>query len=171
MVFRWKNPYKKRSGSMVHSKTCIRNRQKEGEETHMHEKHVKNVMRGDIFYCELSPAAGKGSLQGGARPVLIVQNNIGNKYSPTTIVVPLTSRVKQTDLPTHVILNPYDVIEPIYNFTESIILCEQILTVDKRFLERKIGSTDLNIRNKVNKALATSISLNCTCANCTQNVY
>jgi len=123
----------------------------------MHEKHVK---RGDIFYCDLPPAAGRGSLQGGARPVLIIQNNVGNKYSPTTIVVPLTSKVKQSDLPTHVTLNPYDVIEPRDNFIESIILCEQILTVDKRFLIRKIGSTNLDIRSEVDKALAISIALN-----------
>jgi len=117
------------------------------------------IKRGEIFFCDLPSSDDRGSLQGGARPVLIVQNDIGNKYSPTTIVVPLTSKAKQSNLPTHVNLNPYDVIEPRDNFIESTILCEQILTVDKRFLIRKIGSTDLDIRSKVDKALAISIAL------------
>jgi len=119
-----------------------------------------HVKRGNIFYCDLPSSDDRGSLQGGTRPVLIVQNNIGNKYSPTTIVVPLTSKAKQSNLPTHVTLNPYDVIEPRDNFIESTILCEQIITVDKRFLIRKIGSTGSDLMNKIDQALAISIELN-----------
>ena len=90
------------------------------------------VRRGDIFYADLSPVV--GSEQGGIRPVLIIQNDVGNKYSPTVICAAITSQINKAKLPTHIELN-----HNLYNLTkDSVVLLEQIRTLDKRRLKEKI---------------------------------
>lgn len=91
------------------------------------------IKRGDIFYADLSPVI--GSEQGGVRPVLIIQNDIGNRYSPTIIVVAITSQINKAKLPTHVEIKSSDYGLP----KDSVLLLEQIRTIDKRRLEEKIG--------------------------------
>jgi mRNA interferase MazF len=108
------------------------------------------VKRGDIFFADLSPVV--GSEQDGLRPVLVVQNDFGNKYSPTVIVLPITSKEK-TNLPTHI---PIDGVGLKKN---SYILTEQIRTLDKSRLKDKIGSVDVNTLNKVKIALKISLNI------------
>ena len=111
------------------------------------------VRRGDIFFADLNPVV--GSEQGGLRPVLVVQNDIGNTYSPTTIVAALTSRIKRAKLPTHV-----EVAKEKYNLDrDSVILCEQIRTIDKRRLKERIGELDDEAMQRVDAALAVSLGL------------
>lgn len=95
------------------------------------------IKRGDIFYADLRPVV--GSEQGGIRPVLIIQNNMGNKHSPTTIVAMLTSKIGKKELPTHIILHKEDA-DGLPK--DSVILCEQIRTIDKRRIKDKIGSVN-----------------------------
>ena len=128
-----------------------------------------HIRRGDIFYCNLPEAKGKSSIQSGKRPVIIVQNDQGNKFSPTTIVVPLTTVSKRTHLPTHVTINPCEVRGLKSRFEQSTILCEQIITVDKSSLTDKICWTDLKRNCKVNQALATSIVVCTHCQQCQHN--
>jgi len=111
------------------------------------------IKRGDIFYADLSPVI--GSEQGGVRPVLIVQNDIGNKYSPTVIASAITSQINKAKLPTHIELkaNEYGLQK------DSVILLEQIRTIDKRRLKEKIGHLDDELMQKVNEALAISFGL------------
>lgn len=109
------------------------------------------IKRGQIYYADLSPVI--GSEQGGLRPVLIVQNDIGNKHSPTTIIAPITSVLLKKPLPTHVIL-PYTLIK------DSVILCEQLRTVDKRRLKTHIATVDYNIIQEVDKAIKISLGVN-----------
>ncbi|AYE34149.1 type II toxin-antitoxin system PemK/MazF family toxin [Clostridium septicum] len=111
------------------------------------------VKRGDIFYADLSPVI--GSEQGGIRPVIIVQNDIGNKYSPTVIVAAITSQINKAKLPTHVEISSEE-----YGLNrDSVVLLEQIRTLDKRRLKEKIGHmTDVDMK-KVNKSLLISLSL------------
>lgn len=111
------------------------------------------IKRGDIFYADLSPVV--GSEQGGTRPVLIVQNDIGNQYSPTTIVAAITSQVSKAKLPTHVELD----CEACGLEKDSIVLAEQIRTIDKKRLQEKVSSLDPAIMNKVNEALVISLGL------------
>lgn len=111
----------------------------------------KMVRRGDIWMADLRIGA-VGSEQGKIRPVLVVQNNIGNKHSPTVTVVPLTSRTKN-NLPTHVILN-----EPCLA-SRSIALVEQIRTIDKSRLIRYIGRISESIMNQINEAIAIQVGL------------
>ena len=112
-----------------------------------------NVRRGDIYFADLSPVV--GSEQGGTRPVLIVQNNIGNKYSPTVIAAAITSQVNKARLPTHIELTGSS-----YGLTrDSVILLEQIRTIDKRRLREKMGSLDEEAMEKVDEALAVSIGI------------
>ena len=118
-----------------------------------------NVKRGDIFYADLSPVI--GSEQGGLRPVLIVQNDIGNKYSPTVIAAAITSKMGKTKLPTHI-----DVSRNIDFGTDmtglardSVILLEQIRTLDKKRLEEKMGHLDEDVMEKVNEAISVSFGL------------
>ena len=107
------------------------------------------VRRGDIYYADLSPVV--GSEQGGLRPVLIVQNDVGNRHAPTTIVVPLTTKFGKHKLPTHVFLQ----IEGLR--CESIALCEQVRTISKLRLRQKVGAVaDMT---EVNTALAISLGL------------
>lgn len=111
------------------------------------------IKRGDIFYADLSPVI--GSEQGGVRPVLIVQNDVGNKYSPTVIASAITSQINKAKLPTHIELkaNEYGLQK------DSVILLEQIRTIDKRRLKEKIGHLDDELMQKVNEALAISFGL------------
>lgn len=111
------------------------------------------VKRGDIFYADLSPVI--GSEQGGIRPVIIMQNDIGNKYSPTVIVAAITSQINKAKLPTHVEISSEE-----YGLNrDSVVLLEQIRTLDKRRLKEKIGHMTDRDMKKVNRALSVSLSL------------
>ena len=111
------------------------------------------VKRGDIFYADLSPVI--GSEQGGVRPVLIVQNDIGNKYSPTVIAAAITSQINKAKMPTHIEIDAKG-----YGLTkDSVILLEQIRTIDKKRLKEKIGKADDELMKKVNDALIVSFGL------------
>ena len=112
-----------------------------------------SVKRGDIYYADLSPVV--GSEQGGLRPVLIVQNDVGNKYSPTVIAAAITSRMGKSRLPTHIDI-------PGVNAglsKDSVILLEQVRTIDKRRLKEKMGHLDDDMMNSVNSAIAVSFGL------------
>lgn len=111
------------------------------------------VKRGDLFFANLNPVI--GSEQGGLRPVLIVQNDIGNNYSPTTIVAAVTSRIKRAKLPTHVEIKKNN--SPLER--DSVILCEQLRTIDKKRLTERIGELDEETMKKVNNALEISLEL------------
>ena len=113
-----------------------------------------NVKRGDIFYADLSPVV--GSEQGGIRPVIVIQNDIGNKYSPTVIVAAITSQINKAKLPTHVEISS----EEYGQNRESVVLLEQVRTLDKRRLKEKIGHMTDEDMKKVNKAMMISLSLN-----------
>ena len=111
------------------------------------------IKRGDIFYADLSPVI--GSEQGGIRPVLIVQNDIGNKYSPTVIAAAITSQINKAKLPTHIEISAQE-----YGLAkDSVILLEQIRTIDKKRLKEKIGHLDDGLMKKVNEALSISFGL------------
>lgn len=111
------------------------------------------VKRGDIFYADLSPVV--GSEQGGIRPVIIIQNDVGNKYSPTVIVGAITSQINKAKLPTHVEISSEE-----YGLNkDSVVLLEQVRTLDKRRLKEKIGHMTDSDMDKVNKALITSMGL------------
>lgn len=111
------------------------------------------IKRGDIFYADLSPVI--GSEQGGVRPVLVVQNDIGNKYSPTIIVAAITSQINKAKLPTHV-----EIPGSGYGLTkDSVVLLEQVRTIDKKRLKEKIGRFDDDMMVKVDEALKTSFGL------------
>ena len=111
------------------------------------------IKRGDIYYADLSPVI--GSEQGGVRPVLIVQNDIGNKYSPTVIAAAITSQINKAQLPTHIEISAQD-----YGLQkDSVILLEQIRTIDKKRLREKIGHLDDELMEKVNEALSISFGL------------
>lgn len=111
------------------------------------------VKRGDIYYADLSPVV--GSEQGGVRPVLIVQNDVGNKYSPTVIAAAVTSQLNKSKLPTHIAIDAMKYGLP----KDSVILTEQIRTIDKRRLKEKIGHIDETLMNSVNDALFVSFGL------------
>ncbi len=114
---------------------------------------MKHVKRGDIYYADLDPVI--GSEQGGFRPVLIIQNDLGNRFSPTVIVLPLTSRMGKTPLRTHVPIQPPQggVRKP------SIILCEQVRTLEKSRLSRYLGSLSAEKMNLVERALNAAFAL------------
>lgn len=109
------------------------------------------VKRGDLYYADLSPVV--GSEQGGVRPVLVVQNDIGNKYSPTVIAAAITSQMSKAKLPTHIELSSIDCGLP----KDSVVLLEQIRTLDKRRLREKIGVLPENLMNKINEGLLISL--------------
>ncbi|WP_300257671.1 type II toxin-antitoxin system PemK/MazF family toxin [Clostridium sp.] len=112
-----------------------------------------NVKRGDIFYADLSPVV--GSEQGGIRPVIIIQNDIGNRYSPTVIVAAITSQINKAKLPTHVEISSEE-----YGLNrDSVVLLEQIRTLDKKRLKEKIGHMTEEDMKKVNKSLLISLNL------------
>ena len=112
-----------------------------------------NIRRGDIFYADLSPVI--GSEQGGLRPVLIVQNDIGNKYSPTVIAAAITSKMNKAKLPTHIDVPGEDA----GLARDSIILLEQIRTIDKKRLKEKMGHLDDETMISVNNAIEVSFGL------------
>lgn len=111
------------------------------------------MKRGDVFYADLRPVI--GSEQGGIRPVLIVQNDVGNKHSPTIICAAITSKMNKAKLPTHIELraNEYEMDK------DSVILLEQLRTIDKKRLKDKVCHLDAEIMAKVNKALLISLEL------------
>ncbi len=111
------------------------------------------IRRGDIYYADLRPVI--GSEQGGIRPVLIIQNDVGNKHSPTVICAAITSKMNKAKLPTHVELdsNKYDIMK------DSVILLEQLRTIDKKRLKDKICHLDREILRKVDQALLVSLEL------------
>ena len=114
---------------------------------------VQAVRRGDIFYADLSPVV--GSEQGGLRPVLIIQNDVGNRYSPTVIAAAITSRMGKTKLPTHIDIYA----DRVGLARDSVILLEQIRTLDKRRLREKMGHLDDDVMEEVNNAIAVSFGL------------
>ena len=111
------------------------------------------IKRGDIYYADLSPVV--GSEQGGVRPVLIVQNDVGNRYSPTVIAAAITSRMSKTKLPTHIDIYASEV----GLAKDSVILLEQIRTLDKRRLREKMGHLDNAVMERVNTAISVSFGL------------
>ncbi len=112
------------------------------------------IKRGDIYYADLSPVV--GSEQGGVRPVVVVQNDVGNKYSPTVIAAAITSKINKAKLPTHIEINAENFGLP----KDSVVLTEQIRTIDKKRLKEKIGCLDDIYMNKVNDALIISFGIN-----------
>ncbi len=112
-----------------------------------------NIKRGDIFYADLSPVV--GSEQGGLRPVLIVQNDVGNRYSPTVIAAAITSKLNKAKLPTHIDVSGSDT----GLAKDSVILLEQIRTLDKQRLREKMGHLDEGTMTSVNSALGVSFGL------------
>lgn len=113
-------------------------------------ENIEDIKRGDIYYADLSPVV--GSEQGGVRPVLVIQNDVGNKYSPTVIVAAITSKLEKAKIPTHIeVGREYGLIK------NSVILLEQIRTIDKRRLKEKIGKLDNLKIEGVNKALFISL--------------
>ena len=111
------------------------------------------VKRGDIYYADLSPVV--GSEQGGVRPVLIVQNDVGNRFSPTVIAAAITSQRDKTNLPTHIEVDARNC----GLSKDSIVLLEQVRTIDKRRLREKMGALDGGDMGKVNEALSVSFGL------------
>ena len=112
-----------------------------------------SVRRGEIYYADLSPVV--GSEQGGIRPVLIVQNDVGNRHSPTVIAAAITSQRGKSRLPTHIEVQA----EQCGLAKDSIVLLEQIRTIDKKRLKDKMGELDLNSMDKVNTALSIRFGL------------
>ena len=111
------------------------------------------IKRGDIYYADLRPVI--GSEQGGIRPVLIVQNDTGNRHSPTVIVAAITSKMNKAKLPTHIEIeaDKYDIVK------DSVILLEQLRTIDKKRLKDKVGHLEGDILKRVNEALLVSLEL------------
>ncbi len=111
------------------------------------------VKRGDLYYADLSPVV--GSEQGGVRPVLVIQNNVGNKYSPTIIVAAITSKLNKAKLPTHVEITATDYGLP----KDSVVLLEQIRTIDKKRLRERIGRFDDKMMRRIDDSIETSLGL------------
>ena len=113
-----------------------------------------NIHRGDIYYADLSPVV--GSEQGGVRPVLIVQNDVGNRFSPTVIAAAITSQQSKAKLPTHIPLTA----DTAGLSKDSVVLLEQVRTIDKKRLKEKMGSVDENAMNQIDNAISISFGLN-----------
>ena len=113
-----------------------------------------SVKRGDIFYADLSPVV--GSEQGGVRPVLIIQNDTGNRYSPTVIAAAITSQTGKARLPTHIEL---PVQQECGLTRDSVVLLEQVRTLDKRRLRERMGRVDDQVMEKIDTAIAVSFGL------------
>lgn len=111
------------------------------------------VKRGDIYYADLRPVV--GSEQGGVRPVLIIQNDMGNRYSPTVICAAITSKMNKAKLPTHIALDSdsYSIVK------DSVILLEQVRTIDKSRLKEKVCHLDDQVLRRINRALEISLAL------------
>ena len=112
----------------------------------------KSILRGDLYYADLTPVI--GSEQGGIRPVLIIQNNIGNMHSPTVIVAAITGKATKATLPTHYFLTEINGLDH-----NSLVLLEQIRTIDKQRLREYVGTLSQSIMQKVDIALAVSVGL------------
>lgn len=112
-----------------------------------------SVKRGDIYYADLSPVV--GSEQGGLRPVLIIQNDVGNKYSPTVIAAAITSKLEKNKLPTHIDIYA----DTVGLAKDSVVLLEQVRTLDKRRLKEKMGHLDDAVMRDVNNAINISFGL------------
>ena len=112
-----------------------------------------NVKRGDIYYADLSPVV--GSEQGGVRPVLIVQNDVGNKYSPTVFAAAITSQQDKSRMPTHINVDG----DSCGLSKDSVVLLEQVRTIDKQRLKERMGNLSVSDMNKINKALNVSFGL------------
>ena len=109
------------------------------------------IKRGEMYYADLSPVV--GSEQGGVRPVLVVQNDVGNKYSPTIIAAAITSQINKAKLPTHIELNA-----DVFGLQkDSVVLLEQIRTIDQMRLKERIGEVPTDLMDKINKALLISL--------------
>lgn len=117
------------------------------------ENSRNTVRRGEIYYADLSPVV--GSEQGGMRPVLIVQNDVGNKYSPTVIAAAITSQQNKARLPTHIEISA----KSVGLSKNSVVLLEQIRTLDKRRLKERMGSLDTGLMQQVDDAIAVSFGL------------
>ncbi len=114
---------------------------------------MNDIRRGDIYYADLSPVV--GSEQGGLRPVLIIQNDVGNRYSPTVIAAAITSRMDKTRLPTHI-----DIFADKAGLQkDSVVLLEQVRTLDKKRLRERMGHLDDGAMKQVNSALAVSFGI------------
>ncbi|MDR0518831.1 MAG: type II toxin-antitoxin system PemK/MazF family toxin [Clostridiales Family XIII bacterium] len=111
-----------------------------------------HILRGDIYYADLNPVV--GSEQGGIRPVLIIQNDVGNRHSPTVIVAAITSRAMKTTLPTHCVLGAANGLG-----RDSLVLLEQIRTIDKQRLKDCVGALGQEVMQGVDRALAVSVGL------------
>lgn len=111
------------------------------------------IRRGEIYYADLSPVV--GSEQGGVRPVLIVQNDIGNRHSPTVIAAAITSQKEKSKLPTHISIGAIDC----GLAKDSVVLLEQVRTLDKKRLKERMGELDSSSMNKINSALSVSFGL------------
>lgn len=118
----------------------------------MKKSNEPQVLRGEIYYADLSPSY--GSEQGGLRPVLIVQNDVGNRHAPTTIIAPLTSRLTKKPLPTHVEFTTT------YLKDTSVALLEQIRTIDKSRLKQRMGWVSAEVMTEIDRALKISLGLN-----------
>jgi len=112
-----------------------------------------NIKRGDVFFADLSPV--RGSEQGGQRPVLIIQNDIGNKYSPTVIIAAITAKIAKAKLPTHVEVEASQV----GLLKDSVVLLEQVRTIDKTRLIQRLGHLEEHVMVEVDKALVISLGL------------
>jgi mRNA interferase MazF len=111
------------------------------------------IKRGELYYADLSPVV--GSEQGGIRPVLVIQNDIGNKYSPTVIAAAITSKLNKAKMPTHIELSRVE-----YGLEkDSVVLLEQIRTIDKSRLREKIGEISEEKMNQVNRAVMISLGV------------
>ena len=109
------------------------------------------IHRGESYYADLSPVV--GSEQGGYRPVIILQNNKGNRYSTTVIIAPISSRLTKNPLPTHVMLETGSLEK------KSVVLLEQIRTIDKKRIKEKVGKIDNRIMKQINQAIKTSLDI------------
>ena len=114
---------------------------------------MNNIRRGDIYYADLSPVV--GSEQGGLRPVLIIQNDVGNRYSPTVIAAAITSRMSKNRLPTHIDIYA----ERAGLAKDSVVLLEQVRTLDKKRLKERMGHLDDRVMQEVNSAIAVSFGI------------
>lgn len=114
---------------------------------------MNNIRRGDIYYADLSPVV--GSEQGGLRPVLIIQNDVGNRYSPTVIAAAITSRMSKNRLPTHIDIYA----ERAGLAKDSVVLLEQVRTLDKKRLKERMGHLDDGVMQEVNSAIAVSFGI------------
>lgn len=114
-------------------------------------EYIDMIKRGELYYADLSPVV--GSEQGGIRPVLVVQNDVGNKYSPTVIAAAITSQMNKAKLPTHIEISA----DEFGLNKDSVVLLEQIRTIDKKRLKDRIGELDDDLMNKINQALLVSL--------------